>query len=137
MGPRRPQSLLGKSNPFQLLLFPLILPLTMTKGDYLNIKACTIVHTAYHHIIGIYTSRCLLVGTHYYPAYALGTALSSCVGYCIQLGERFFGEGLLEVNDILTPMLQSQARKGISPRVIVSYANLLWFAQEVLANTIV
>lgn len=50
-----------------------------------------------------------------------------------KVGENFFKEGVAEVDKVLIPMLQSQAREGISPRVIVSHAKLLWFAQEVMS----
>ena len=58
---------------------------------------------------------------------------SPCAGFCIELGERFFIEGVAEVDATLIPMLQSKADKGISPRVIPSYAILYWFAQQVHA----
>ena len=56
---------------------------------------------------------------------------SSCAGFCIELGERFFHEAITEVNDTIIPLLQSKADRSISPRVIPSYAILLWFAQQV------
>ena len=56
---------------------------------------------------------------------------SSCVGFCIGLGEEFFSVGVHEVDEVLTPLLTSRAASGISPRVIPSYAILLWFTQKV------
>ena len=56
---------------------------------------------------------------------------SSCVGFCIGLGDQFFSCGVHEVDEVLTPWLTSRADSGISPRVIPLYATLLWFTQKV------
>jgi len=56
---------------------------------------------------------------------------SSYAGFCIELGEKFFHEGITEVDDTIIPLLQSKADRSISPRVIPPYAILLWFAQQV------
>ena len=60
---------------------------------------------------------------------------SPCARFCIGLGERFFNEGVAEVDGTLIPILQSKADKGISPGVIPSYARLYWFAQQVYTCT--
>lgn len=61
-------------------------------------------------------------------------ACSSCVGFCIALGAKFFDTGIKDVDNILTPYISSRAPDGISPRVFPGYAILFWFAKEV--NTI-
>ena len=52
---------------------------------------------------------------------------STCIGFCIGLGDKFFHTGIAE----LVKMLESNANNSISPRVLPAYATLLWFAQEV------
>ena len=94
-----------------------------------------------------YMSRCLLVEfqdpplsltlTQHMHLVELWKKCSSCIGHCIELGERFFKKGVSEVDDIIIPKLNSRAQQGISPRVIVSYAKLLWFAQEVIEHMFV
>ena len=54
----------------------------------------------------------------------------ACIGFCIGLGERFFDTGIAEMEQ-LVEMLVSNAKLSISPRVLPSYATLLWFAKEV------
>ena len=61
---------------------------------------------------------------------------SSCAGFCIELGERFFNDGVTEVDGTLIPLLKSKADISVSPRVIPSYAYLLWFAQQVCINVL-
>ncbi len=56
---------------------------------------------------------------------------SSCMGFCISLGEIFFKEGVFEVDKEIIPMLKEVAGPHISPRVIPSYAILYWFAAKV------
>ena len=55
---------------------------------------------------------------------------SSCVGFCISLGEKFFSIGYKEIDD------ESKADGSISPRVIPSYAILFWFVEQVLLSTV-
>lgn len=88
-----------------------------------------------------YASRCLLIEfkdppilmttAQHMNVVELWEKCSSCIGLCIELGDRFFNVGVHEVDDTLTPLLKSRADSGISPRVIPSYAILLWFAQQV------
>ena len=61
---------------------------------------------------------------------------SSCVGFCISLGEKFFSIGYKEIDDVLVPLLESKADGSISPRVIPSYAILFWFVEQVLLSTV-
>ena len=56
---------------------------------------------------------------------------SSSIGFCIELGDRFFTEGTSEVDKHIMPLLQSKASGHISPRVMTSYSMLLWFAKAV------
>lgn len=53
------------------------------------------------------------------------------MGFCIGLGERFFNDGIVEVSDVLVPLLEEALGEGISPRVIPGYATLMWFCQQV------
>lgn len=55
--------------------------------------------------------------------------LSSSVGYIIGLGKEFFAEGTTEVDNKLIPMLTEDCI--VNPRVVPSYAMLLWFAIKV------
>lgn len=59
---------------------------------------------------------------------------SSAIGFCIRIGNKFFCDGLADVDNIILPLLRSKAKAGISPRVLSSYSILLWFAQQVSFN---
>ena len=62
----------------------------------------------------------------------LWKACSTCVGFCIGLGDAFFSDGgVNHVDNTILPTIISHAAEGISPRVLPSYAILLWFAQQV------
>lgn len=56
----------------------------------------------------------------------------SCVGYLIGLGKKFFSTGVSEVDTEILPLLTERAPSGVNPRVMPSYAILLWFCLEVL-----
>ena len=56
---------------------------------------------------------------------------SSCVGFCIGLGAKFFSVGYEEIDDVLVPLLESKADSSVAPRVFPSYAILVWFADKV------
>ena len=58
-------------------------------------------------------------------------ACSSCVGFCIALGAKFFNSVVKDVDDVILPDISSRAAGGISPRVFPGYAILFWFAKEV------
>ena len=58
-------------------------------------------------------------------------ACSSCAGYCIGLGEKFFSTGVKDVDEQVLPELSSNSAEGISPRVLPGYAILYWFAKQV------
>ena len=88
-----------------------------------------------------YSSRCILV-EFFDPPIVMGvreymkfTALlkncSSCVGVCIGLAKKFFDTGIDEVDQHIIPKLQSMVKEVIHPRVMLSYAMLLWFSLQV------
>ena len=56
---------------------------------------------------------------------------SACVGFCISLGEKFFGEGIGEVDTNVIPTLMELAGPNVAPRVIPAYAILYWFTVQV------
>lgn len=56
---------------------------------------------------------------------------SSCSGFCISLGRKFFEEGIKEVDTRITPELSAALEDGVSPRVLPSYSILFWFALQV------
>ena len=69
--------------------------------------------------------------TSYMDLAQLWKSCSSCAGFCIELGSRFFQSGCVEVNDVILKQLSSKAARGLSPRVIPAYAIVFWFAREV------
>lgn len=56
---------------------------------------------------------------------------SSCVGFCVSLGEEFFSSGVKEVDTEIMPNISSQAGPNVIPRVLPSYSILYWFARQV------
>lgn len=52
---------------------------------------------------------------------------SSVVGFCVSLGEKFFSEGIEEIDQSILPNLVAKAGSGVVSRVIPSYAILYWF----------
>lgn len=93
-----------------------------------------------------YASRCLMIEfanppvgmtiAEYMQLVELWTACSTCIGFCISLGKRFFNEGVEEVDSNILPSIASSASEEISPRVIPSYAILFWFALQVSCSLI-
>ena len=93
------------------------------------------------HALCRYASRCILIEfdspalsssvTKFTELVKLYKSSSSCIGFCISLGEVFFKEGVLEVDHKIIPMLQECCGPNISPRVIPAYAILYWFASKV------
>lgn len=88
-----------------------------------------------------YASRCLMIE---FTTPALSLSLSeyielgelwenclTCVGFCISLGEKFFIDGIREIDEIIRPNLSSHANSNVSPRVIPSYFILYWFCLQV------
>ena len=56
---------------------------------------------------------------------------SSCVGFCVSLGEEFFSSGVKEVHTEIMPKMSSQAGPNVIPRVLPLYSILYWFACHV------
>ena len=52
-------------------------------------------------------------------------------GFFIGLGAEFFSSGIAQVDDDLLPTLVEKAGSNVNPRVIPSYAMLLWFTLKV------
>lgn len=63
----------------------------------------------------------------------LWTACNCCAGFCVilSLGNRFFSQGLEQVDSEILPEFTTSAAEGISPRVLSSYAILFWCALQV------
>ena len=57
--------------------------------------------------------------------------LSSVCSAVISLGSKFFAEGVKEADERILPRLRQQIGDGTSPRILPSYAILLWFTEEV------
>lgn len=55
----------------------------------------------------------------------------NCVGFLISLGEEFFMSGVSEVDNDILPTLVDKAGSNVNPRVVPSYAMLLWFTLKV------
>ena len=53
------------------------------------------------------------------------------MGFCVSLGEKFFLEGIGEVDTTIAPMLKEHLGPAVYPRIIPSYAILYWFASKV------
>ena len=64
----------------------------------------------------------------------LQKSAGTCVGFFIALGKEFFSTGLSEVDNDILPTLVEKAGLDVDPRVIPSYAMLLWFTVKVSRN---
>ncbi len=69
--------------------------------------------------------------SQYMELIKMWTACNRCAGFCISLGKLFFSEGAERVDSEILPEFSAKAAKGISPRVLPSYAILFWFALQV------
>ena len=69
--------------------------------------------------------------SEYMEIVRLQTEAGSCVGFCIALGKEFFSTGIGEVDNDLLPMITSKVGENVNPRVVPSYAMLLWFTLKV------
>ena len=56
---------------------------------------------------------------------------SSAVGFIISLGARFIEQGIVEMDSDLLPELRSLLDGRAIPRVLPSYAIMLWFTLQV------
>ena len=67
--------------------------------------------------------------------YAMTTEImkqaSSGVGTIISLGKAFTEQGIREINQDLIPFVKEALGDAILPRVVPSYAMLLWFTLQV------
>ena len=61
----------------------------------------------------------------------LWRSCSSCAGFCISKGAKFFESGVKDVDNDILPSLTSAAPEGVCPRVLPWYATMFWFAKEV------
>lgn len=57
----------------------------------------------------------------------------SCAGFCIRLGHLFLSEGVTQVDNEIQSLLTNiiQQSNTLSPRVLLSYSILYWFALKV------
>jgi hypothetical protein len=62
---------------------------------------------------------------------AMQTKAGSCAGFLICLGKKFFKDEVAEVDKKILPLLASAAPGGVNPRVMPTYAILLWSSMEV------
>lgn len=69
--------------------------------------------------------------SNYMEIVNLQKVAGSCVGFFITLGEEFFTSGISEVDNDLLPMMTGKVGSDVNPRVIPSYAMLLWFTLKV------
>ena len=58
-------------------------------------------------------------------------AASSAIGEVMALGDKFFTEGMAELDEVILPQLHCQLPPTVLPRVIPAYATLVWFTKEV------
>lgn len=68
----------------------------------------------------------------YMEVVQLQSKAGSCIAFLIGLGGNFFTSGIIEVDNILIPMLLKAAPSNVTLRVIPSYSMLLWFTIEIL-----
>ena len=85
-----------------------------------------------------YSSRCLMIEFLSPPLSFSLTELAelwegctSCAGFAVSLGKRFFSSGIQEVDTEILPKLSSAAAVGVIPRVLPSYSILYWFSKQV------
>ena len=88
-----------------------------------------------------YVSRCTLLYFHSKPVqnsvvgfaqlHQLMPAASGAIGKIIALGQRFFAEGMAELDSVILPQLHNQLPPAVLPWVVPAYATLIWFTQEV------
>ena len=69
--------------------------------------------------------------SEYMSIVALQRKAGTCIGFCIGLGKEFFATGVSEIDNYLLPMLAEKAGGSVNPRVMPSYAMLLWFTLKV------
>lgn len=57
---------------------------------------------------------------------------SRSVGHFITLGHKFLEVGIKEMDDVILLRLRSDLKSSAIPRVLPSYAILIWFTLEVM-----
>ena len=61
----------------------------------------------------------------------LWESCSSCVGFCISLGDQLFSSGIEEIDNLIRPTLLAKAGSEVISRVIPSYSILYWYCSRV------
>ena len=100
------------------------------------------IHIDYTHFR--YASRCLMMEFSP-PALSLGLTdymelaetwegCTTCVGFCVSLGQKFFSSGIKEVDKTILPHLTALAGSDVHPRVLPSYSTLYWFSLQVRSS---
>ena len=56
---------------------------------------------------------------------------SRSIGIAVKLGNEFFDSGIKDINGSLLPLLKEKADVNVIPRVLPSYAIMLWFSIKV------
>ena len=56
---------------------------------------------------------------------------ASAIGSIIALGKKFIDRGIGELDSYILPKLRSMLTSSVVPRVLPSYAILMWFTLEV------
>lgn len=69
--------------------------------------------------------------TEYMKIVELQKNAGSSAGYLISLGRKFFSVGVSAVDVEILSMLTNRAPPDVNPRVMPSYAIMLWFCLEV------
>ena len=75
--------------------------------------------------------------SEYMSIVTLQAKAGSCAGFLIGLGKTFFDKGVAEVDEKILPQLTSMAPGYVNPRVMPSYAILLWFSLKVSQSFVV
>ena len=82
-------------------------------------------------MISFGTPQIQMTLSNYMEIVNLQKRAGNCAGFFIGLGAEFFSSGIAQVDDDLLPTLVEKAGSNVNPRVIPSYAMLLWFTLKV------
>ena len=88
-----------------------------------------------------YASRCLIIEFKP-PALSMSVSdyleivesqkeASRSIGIAVKLGNEFFDSGIKDIDGSLLPLLKEKADVNVIPRVLPSYAIMLWFSIKV------
>ena len=103
-----------------------------------NCAYVTIVYTVQYSCR--YISRCLLLEFEgkehnsvlgFSRLHELMVTASAAIGEVIEIGSRFFTEGMMQLDESILPELRTKLPGEVLPRVIPAYGTLLWFTKEV------